>query len=79
MDALTWLQGWYLSQCDGDWEHGHGVDIGTLDNPGWRVEIRVAETELRAGHSWQCGRTARSTTGSTAVWRMAYSKDMADL
>jgi hypothetical protein len=63
MDALTWLQDWYLSQCDGDWEHSHGIDIGTLDNPGWRVEIRVAETELegrpfvvvranRAEHDW---------------------------
>ncbi|WP_239135544.1 Imm53 family immunity protein, partial [Actinoplanes derwentensis] len=29
-DALTWLQGWYATQCDGDWEHEYGVSIETL-------------------------------------------------
>jgi Immunity protein 53 len=33
------LQVWYLAQCDGDWEHRHGVTIGTLDNPGWSLRI----------------------------------------
>ncbi|HSQ31341.1 MAG TPA: immunity 53 family protein [Gemmatimonadaceae bacterium] len=43
---LEELQRWYLSQCDGDWEHTYGVSIGTLDNPGWHVEIDLAETGL---------------------------------
>ena len=43
---LEWLQQWYSSQCDGDWEHTYGVKITTLDNPGWRVQIGLAETEL---------------------------------
>ena len=43
---LEELQQWYLSQCDGDWEHTYGVKIGTLDNPGWHVEIDLAETGL---------------------------------
>ena len=46
MDTLQQFQQWYYSQCDGDWEHQHGVEIGTLDNPGWRVRIDVEETSL---------------------------------
>ena len=45
--TLTWLQAWYSMQCDGDWEHGHGVSIETLDNPGWRVRIDLAGTAAR--------------------------------
>ncbi len=45
-DELQELQSWYESQCDGDWEHTYGMEIGTLDNPGWGVEIDLAETEL---------------------------------
>jgi hypothetical protein len=63
MDSLTWLQSWYLSQCDGDWEHHHGIEIGNLDNPGWSVKIALTDTELanrpfmalgdnRAEHDW---------------------------
>ncbi len=43
---LDEIQRWYLSQCDGDWEHEFGVRIGTLDNPGWTVEINVRATPL---------------------------------
>lgn len=46
MDLLIWLQNWYQSQCDGDWEHLYGVKIDTLDNPGWMVSIDLKETEL---------------------------------
>ena len=45
MDTLTWLQEWYLSQCDGEWEDTEGVKIDTLDNPGWAVEISLVDTE----------------------------------
>lgn len=45
-DELEELQQWYVSQCDGGWEHTYGVSIGTLDNPGWHVEIDIAETVL---------------------------------
>jgi len=40
------LQRWYESQCDGDWEHEFGVKIGTLDNPGWMVDIDLEGTSL---------------------------------
>jgi hypothetical protein len=39
---LSRLQSWYRQQCDGDWEHQHGIEIGTLDNPGWSVRIDLA-------------------------------------
>ena len=37
MDELEWLQQWYRSHCNGDWEHKYGVEVRTLDNPGWRL------------------------------------------
>lgn len=46
--SLTWLQAWYMSNCDGDWEHGYGVTIETLDNPGWMVRLELAGTPLAA-------------------------------
>jgi hypothetical protein len=44
-DPLAGIQKWYLSQCDGDWEHTYGVTLGTLDNPGWTLTIELQETE----------------------------------
>lgn len=43
-DVLIKLQNWYQSQCNGKWEHGCGVTIGTLDNPGWSVNIDLKDT-----------------------------------
>ncbi len=44
-DIIGWLQNFYSSNCDGDWEHQYGVEITTLDNPGWHVKIDLADTE----------------------------------
>ena len=46
MDIFYWLQEWYKSNCNGDWEHSYGIRIDTLDNPGWRVEIELDGTDL---------------------------------
>lgn len=46
MDLLQWLEEWYQSQCNGDWEHCYVIKIETVDNPGWLVTIDVAETLL---------------------------------
>jgi hypothetical protein len=46
MTTLERLAQWYQSNCDGDWEHGYGIKIDTLDNPGWRVNIDVRDTPL---------------------------------
>ena len=43
---IGWLQDWYSGRCDGDWEHSYGVRIGTLDNPGWQLDIALEGTEL---------------------------------
>lgn len=43
-DLLGWLCAWYKEQCNGDWEHSYGVELGTLDNPGWSLRINLAET-----------------------------------
>lgn len=40
---LKWLENWYSSNCDGDWEHGYGIRIETLDNPVWAVRINLEE------------------------------------
>lgn len=45
-DDLTWLSQWYLDQCDDDWEHGFGVKIDTLDNPGWSLSVDLDGTDL---------------------------------
>lgn len=60
---LDRLAEWYLTQCDGDWEHSHGPRISTLDNPGWSVSVPLVGTSLagapfepvkvdRSGHDW---------------------------
>ena len=46
MDQIRALQDWYLARFDGDWEHRFGVEIGTLDNPGWFLKIDLERTGL---------------------------------
>jgi hypothetical protein len=43
---IEWLEEFYLSQCDGDWEHASGCTIGTLDNPGWEFGFDLEDTVL---------------------------------
>ncbi len=47
MDVIKRIQVWYAHQCDGEWEHQHGISIDTLDNPGWTVSIDLRGTDLR--------------------------------
>ena len=42
--SLTKLQDWYISNCDGDWEHSYGFKLETLDNPGWAVAVDLDDT-----------------------------------
>jgi len=46
-DNLDWLFKWYYGQCDGDWEHGNGIQIATIDNPGWYLKVCLQDTELQ--------------------------------
>ncbi|MCW2877253.1 MAG: uncharacterized protein JWQ95_1353 [Sphaerisporangium sp.] len=52
-DAFAFLQSWYASCCNDDWEHSYGVTIDTLDNPGWHLKIDLVNTPL-AGASLDC-------------------------
>ncbi|MBV8536011.1 MAG: immunity 53 family protein [Alphaproteobacteria bacterium] len=45
-DTLAWLIEWFAARCDGEWEHGQGVSIETIDNPGWMVKIELKDTRL---------------------------------
>ena len=53
LDNFSWLEDWYTAQCNGDWEHQHGVKIDTLDNPGWTVRIDLNGTKYSEIQSWQ--------------------------
>jgi len=44
MNLITWLEDWYTSNCDGDWEHQYGISIETLDNPGWHLKLNLTYT-----------------------------------
>jgi len=47
------LESWYVDQCDGDWEHGLGITIESLDNPGWMLRINIEATSLdQSGFDW---------------------------
>jgi len=43
-NILEWISQWYNSNCDGDWEHHFGMNIETIDNPGWSIEIDTTDT-----------------------------------
>ncbi len=46
--TLQRLTAWYSRQCNGDWEHGYGFDIGTFDNPGVEFKVELRETYLES-------------------------------
>jgi hypothetical protein len=46
MSDVSRLEAWYSRQCDGKWEHQYGVNIGTLDNPGWTLTVDLVKTDL---------------------------------
>ncbi len=45
-NALDWLAHWYAQRCNDEWEHGYGIKLDTLDNPGWTLTINLADTAL---------------------------------
>jgi len=65
---LERLQAWFLSQCDGDWEHSYGIRISTADNPGWIVDIELLETNLE-GRGFERLRIERSESD----WLIVFS------
>ena len=45
-DEIAALQRWFATQFEAGWEHEDGIEINTLDNPGWRVVIQLEGTAL---------------------------------
>jgi len=45
---LLWLQDLYSAFTDGEWEHAYGLEITTLDNPGWRLKFDLNGSMLEA-------------------------------
>ena len=43
-DNLEWLEDWDQSQCNGVWEHKRGVNLESLEAPGWRLTIHLIGT-----------------------------------
>ena len=43
---LEWLEHWYRDRCDGTWEHGKGLSIESIDNPGWWVKINIDKERI---------------------------------
>lgn len=73
MDVLDWLGHWFEAQCDGEWEHGFGPSICTLDNPGWSLKIDLAGTDCD-------GRTLGRVThdeGNGSDWWTCWTEDNA--
>jgi hypothetical protein len=44
---IEWLQLWYSNQCDGDWEHQYGIQLTTIDNPGWYLVVDLIYTPFQ--------------------------------
>ncbi|MBN9046423.1 MAG: immunity 53 family protein [Rhizobiales bacterium] len=71
MDVLDWFSRWYEAQCDGDWEHGFGPSISTVDNPGWSLKIDLSGTDCD-------GRTLERIThnyGHEADWWTCWTEN----
>jgi Immunity protein 53 len=43
--SISALERWYNGHCNGTWEHGNGIRIDTLDNPGWTIRIDLRDTK----------------------------------
>lgn len=68
MDILARIQHWYAPQCKGNLERQWGVQIDTLDNPGWSVSIALNETAC-AGRSFEEINIRRSDKDWIRCWK----------
>lgn len=47
MDSILYrLQNWYHTQCQADWHTKNGIDIRSINTPGWSVEIDLLGTPV---------------------------------
>lgn len=45
-DDFVWLQKWFNSYCNGDWEHGSGIHLKSIDHKTWDLTIELLDTQL---------------------------------
>lgn len=64
---IAFLVNWYAEQCDGEWEHRYGIEIGTLDNPGWSLKVDLVETPLQ-GRAFDRRKIERSDDDWIHLW-----------
>lgn len=43
-DSFEWLQRFFLSNCDGEWEHERGCKIESMSDPGWIFQFDLTGT-----------------------------------
>jgi Immunity protein 53 len=61
MSNILKLSEWYNSHCIDDWHEEFGVEISTLDNPGWELKIDLIKTELENKHFSEVTKTFSDT------------------
>ena len=49
---LIWLLKWYYKQCGEKWDNGDrlngkGIQINTMDNPGWGLKINLEKAKMQ--------------------------------
>jgi Immunity protein 53 len=52
-NIISWIENWYVSQCDSDWEHECGIKINTIDNPGWEIKIDIVNHSYKVNIPWR--------------------------
>lgn len=67
-NELAALQDWFAAQMDRDWDHDQGIEINTLDNPGWRVVIQLTGTELESASMNAVEENYEHDTDWVRVW-----------
>jgi elongation factor P hydroxylase len=69
-DRLAALSEWFSEHCNGKWEHSYGIEIKTLDNPGWNLEVDLRDTALE-----QTSFEAVKVNKSKTDWFMCFKED----
>ncbi len=46
MNKVARLSAWYAAQCNDEWHEDNGIEINTLDNPGWVLKVDLGGTSL---------------------------------
>ena len=45
-DDFLWLQQWFQTYCNENWEHDNRIHFRNIDNPGWCLTINLKDTDL---------------------------------